>query len=247
MATYELRPLEVGEILDRGITLYRGHFATLLGVAAVCQGPAAVANLYVALGGGLFVHPFAGGVAVSLSFFGWLFAVGATLRVISQAYLGSAVALGDALAFAARRLWPLFVAGLASGLLTGLAMLLLVVPGIIVACGYAVVSQVVVLETPERPTDALGRSWALTKGFKGKALAIGFVAWVLVLLPGAAVAYFARSTPEVGQVLNQLLSMLLKPIMACMFTLFYYDLRVRKEAFDLELLEKQIGAGDLTA
>jgi hypothetical protein len=241
MATYELRPLGSGEILDRGITLYREHFAILLGVAGVCQGPAAVVNLYVALGGGLFVHPIAAGAAVVLGFFGLLLAGGATLRVISRAYLGSEPALGDALAFAAKRLWPLFVAGLASGLLVGLGMMLLVVPGLIIGCGYSVVSQVVVLEAPERPTDALGRSWALTKGFKGKALGIGFVTYVLVILPGAAVVFFTRSAPEVGQVADQLLSLVLKPILVCVFTLFYYDLRVRKEAFDLEVLGQQIG------
>jgi hypothetical protein len=31
------------------------------------------------------------------------------------------------------------------------------------------------------------------------------------------------------------------PFSSCVFTLFYYDLRVRKEAFDLEMLSQQIG------
>jgi hypothetical protein len=33
------------------------------------------------------------------------------------------------------------------------------------------------------------------------------------------------------------------PVVSCAFTLFYYDLRVRKEAFDLDHLSRQIGLG----
>jgi hypothetical protein len=33
----------------------------------------------------------------------------------------------------------------------------------------------------------------------------------------------------------------LYPFTSCVFTLFYYDLRVRKEAFDLEVLSKSLG------
>ena len=247
MATYELRPLGVGEILDRGVGIYRGHFAILLAIAAVCQGPAAVVRLYVALGGGALVHPLAFLVALLLGSFGYFLAAGATLRVISQAYLGSEPVLGDALGFAWRKMWPLLVAGFASNLVMVLAMLLLIVPGIIVACGYAVVSQVVVLEEPKRSTDALSRSWALTKGFKGQAFFLGFVALVILSLPSLAVAMLLRSAPELGSAVNELVSLLLRPILTCAFTLFYYDLRVRKEAFDLDLLGQQIGVGASTA
>ena len=38
-----------------------------------------------------------------------------------------------------------------------------------------------------------------------------------------------------------LISLFLYPFISCVFTLFYYDLRVRKEAFDLELLSQQLG------
>ena len=241
MATYDLRPLHVGEILDRTFGLYRSHFATLVGIAAVCQGPAAVISLYVVFAGGLYEHPVMWLVAAAISFFGYLLAAGATLRVISEAYLGREPELGSALAYAARRMWPLAVAGLTSGLAIGLAMLLLIVPGIIVACGYSVVSQVVVLEQPARPNDALGRSWALTKGSRDKAFAIGLVVYLITNVPALAIIWLARSSPEMANVLGALATLVLRPIMACALTLFYYDLRVRKEAFDLELLGQHLG------
>jgi len=241
MATYDLRPLHVGEILDRTFGLYRAHFATLVGIAAVCQGPAAVMSLYVVFGGGLYQHPLIWVVAALVSFFGYLLAAGATLRVISEAYLGHEPELGSALGYAARRMWPLFIAGATSGLAIGLATLLLLVPGIIVACGYCVVSQVVVLEKPKRANDALGRSWELTKGSRDKAFAIGLVVYLVTNVPAIAIIWLARSSPDLANVVGQLATLVLRPIMACAFTLFYYDLRVRKEAFDLELLGQHLG------
>ena len=41
-------------------------------------------------------------------------------------------------------------------------------------------------------------------------------------------------------VLAACVSMLSYPVLTCVFTLFYYDLRVRKEGFDLEMLSRQL-------
>jgi hypothetical protein len=49
-----------------------------------------------------------------------------------------------------------------------------------------------------------------------------------------------------GEVLSTVVvavvSLLIYPLLSCVFTLFYYDLRVRKEGFDLEMLSQQLGA-----
>src|ERR1700688_3922633 len=37
MATVDLRPLSLGELLDRTFTLYRTHFALFLGITAIPQ------------------------------------------------------------------------------------------------------------------------------------------------------------------------------------------------------------------
>ena len=43
--------------------------------------------------------------------------------------------------------------------------------------------------------------------------------------------------------LSAFVSLFVYPVISCVFTLFYYDLRVRKEGFDLEILAKQLGLG----
>ena len=63
---------------------------------------------------------------------------GASIRVVSQAYLGHEPSMGDALDFAVSKMGRSFSAGFASGILIGLACILLVIPGIVVACGLAV-------------------------------------------------------------------------------------------------------------
>jgi hypothetical protein len=66
-------------------------------------------------------------------------------------------------------------------------------------------------------------------------LGAGLLGGVLAALGGAFEAVVA--------VLTGFVSLFVYPVISCVFTLFYYDLRVRKEGFDLEVLAKQLGLG----
>lgn len=247
MATYQIRALSVGEILDGAFTIFGRQFGVLMGILVVCLGLPIAFFVYTFLALSAGVVTALTGLLMFLAllgfFVGGLTAAGAIVHVVSEAYLGRSPAVGDALQFALGKIWRLLASGIAKYLLIGLALLLLIVPGIIVACGYAVVAQVVVLE--EGPAlGALRRSWQLTKGFKGKALVLGFIIYVLASLPGMAMQFVGAFVPEWALALNaggQLVGFVLYPLIACTFTLFYYDLRVRKEAFDLEHLSRQLG------
>jgi uncharacterized membrane protein len=165
--------------------------------------------------------------------------------MISEIYMEREPDVSAALRVAFGRVWRLFVAGLAKALVAGIGFLLLVVPGIIALCGYAVVVPAVVLEPMRSGTDALGRSWQLTKGYKGKAFGLGVAILVLIYLPfmaAAAVASMLRGSATIVNVAAEVLSFLVYPFMAAVVTVFYYDLRVRQEAFDLEHLSQQLGA-----
>lgn len=251
MATYQLRPLSVGEILDAAFGVYRRIFGTLVAIAIICEGLPAVIQIYLQASGGVMTAPWLWLVAVVLGAVGGLVAAGATLRAISETYLGGVAEVTPALRFALTKAWRLFVAGLARYLVMLVAMLLLIFPGIIVACGYAVVAQVAVLEDDLRaPTNALGRSWHLTKGFKWRAFGLYVIALVIMYVPFVAAGMISAAIPGIFASASakllllvgaQLLSLALYPIFACVFTLFYYDLRVRKEGFDLEYLARQLG------
>jgi hypothetical protein len=117
--------------------------------------------------------------------------------------------------------------------------------------GMAVVPQVAVLEDLGAPTDAVGRSWRLTRGYKWRAFGLLVVSLILLYAPIFALAIIGGitnpemiltgETPAFITVVGQVIWLLVYPILNCVFTLYYYDLRVRKEGFDLEHLSQQMG------
>jgi hypothetical protein len=248
LAIFDLRPLSTGEILDGALALLRRHFALLFGIAVVCEGLPTAVDVYVDLAGGSAAHPGLALLDRLLNAVGTLLVTGATVRAVSQAYLGRVPEVGDAIRYAGDKLGAVFGATVVSGLVVLLATLALVIPGIVVFCGYSVAGQVAALEPLHSTTEALGRSWNLTKGFKGKALVLWVVSFALILVVVMAVGFLGGvmagavgAFEPVVTVLLALVTLLVYPLISCVFTLFYYDLRVRKEGFDLEVLSEQLG------
>jgi hypothetical protein len=276
----DIRPMNLGEILDGALAVYRRHFGLLvqLGVLALWL-PAALA-IYVQLSGGQLEHPVLAVLAGFIQYLGGLLLTAAAIRVISDTYLGRAPQLRDAVALGAAKVWPLVLVGFGYALVlavcagvvgifaalvipvlarTGgrvavVAAVALVAGGVwfvlYVASGYALTTQVVVLEELASSFDAFARSWDLTRGFKRKVLATAAVAILIFSLPSAAVGVLAevlrQPVPPLGQaftVLAALLPIVMTPLLSCVFTLMYYDLRVRREAFDLQVLGRQLGIG----
>lgn len=123
-----------------------------------------------------------------------------------------------------------------------------------VLAGFAVSSQAQVIEATPRADLAMSRSWSLTKGYRGKVFAAMFVAALLLYLPilalgltvgagmlasGGVGTGFAAGAVVVAAI-GALLQVLVYPFLYVVSTVLYYDLRVRKEGFDLELLASSI-------
>jgi hypothetical protein len=138
---------------------------------------------------------------------------------------------------------------------TALAALLMLAAGVgliwlllFVMSGYLVTTPVVVLENLASAFDSFGRSWQLTSGAKSRMFFILVVAWVIAsLLPsvvlqaiGALVLQFMPGALLPWTVVQVALPVLLTPIIPCVLTLAYYDRRVRREGFDLQLLSEQL-------
>ncbi len=114
---------------------------------------------------------------------------------------------------------------------------------VFLAAGYAVVTPSVVLEELPHAPDALGRSWLLTKGAKRKAVGVGVIVMLLITAPVVATGALSALIPGMlllWETIGTLGQVLLYPVFSCALTLLYYDLRVRKEAFDLEHLSRQL-------
>ena len=246
MATYQLRPLSFGEVLDGALVLLRRHFGLVLGIAIVCEGIPTAMDVYIDLTGGASQNPGLSLLDRLLTLVGSVLVTGATVRVVSEAYLGQSPLFGDAMRFAGSRFGAILGANIMSGILTVLALLALVIPGIVVACGYSVAAEAAALESGSS-SDALRRSWELTKGFRWKALGLGVVSICLILVVfvgvgvlGGILGGVMGGLDVVLAVIGACVSMLIYPVIPCVFTVFYYDLRVRKEGFDLEMLSQAL-------
>ncbi len=248
MATADLRPLSVGEVLDVAFQLYRRLFTSLIVIQAVCTGVPFLLSLYVESSGGVLQRPFLYLCTMLLSSVLTALASVSCVLVISEHYLGRTLRPAEALARAQRYIWPVFLLSLMVWFAVSIGLLLLIIPGIILMCGLALATQTLVLESGRSPSAAMSRSWELTKGFRMRMLGLLLTAVAIIAVPllgfgalgGMFAADAAEGTPLAFTVLGGLLQIVIYPLIYCILTVAYYDLRVRKEAFDLQMLEQAL-------
>lgn len=251
-----LRPLSVGEILDVSFSLYRRHFSALVTVALICTGVPLVLRVLLEGAGGFLAN-----IALSLLYLIVLVvlnlvATAATVFIVSESYLGRPITAGEALRRAAPYVGAVLVCSLLFTLAVGLGILMFIVPGVIFAVGLVLAIPAVVLEPGLSPLQALSRSWRLTRGSRWRIFGLGVVLIVLIYVPAVAIGtLFAILAPGsmagagagsamvaavVVLAITGLVQIFIYPLFYCVLTVTYYDLRVRKEGFDLELLASQL-------
>ncbi len=244
-----LRPLSMGEVLDTAFGLYRNQFVALVTIAAAMQILPGLLGVYLEVAG---LSPLTDPLLFLLQLFlGFLFssiAVAASTFVIAGAYLGRRVTASEAISRAMPFLLPLVILSALSGLLVMVGFLLLVIPGFIAIAGLALANTALVIEAPIRPMDAMRRSWDLTKGARGKVITTIFVGSLLMVIPMMVVLVIGSIGSVLGAwplwiapVLTLLLRIFIYPFVYAVVVVLYYDMRVRKEGFDLELMAAASG------
>jgi hypothetical protein len=258
MTTPELRPMGIGDILDATFRLYRQRFLTFLLVGLVVYVPyALLLALFQTAGMTQGERAVAPGGQVDMArvvFQVVTFAVfliillplcgAAMVHNISASYLGESLTAGESYSRAAPRLFRLLGAQILAGLCIFVGFLLLIVPGVIFSLWFLLVAPVVVLEGIGG-SAALGRSRELMRGNLGKgfllALVVGILTAIIGGVFGALTALVPWPHPAFETFFDNVLSALLLPIQTAPTILLYYDLRIRKEAFDLQKLAEALG------
>jgi hypothetical protein len=239
-----LRPLTTGEVLDTSFSLYRESFIPLLTVSVITQFLPLAISGYVEASGGFAANPGLWLTGTIISLITGAIGTAAATFIVSDSYLGKHITTGEAFARATPYLGRLIAYSFLSSLLIGIGFLLLIVPGFIFITALALGASALVLEGLSSATAAMGRSWELTRGYRGKIFAVLFTIILLLAVPtiavGTLIAIFA-SEGEAGVLIGALLitaviQILVAPFIYVAFTVLYYDLRVRKEGFDLEML-----------
>ena len=242
-----LRPLSLGEVLDVSFGLYRSLFVPLVTVAVICQAIPMALGVYLGASQGLFVNIGLSLLYAVLAAILGALGVAASTFIVSDAYLGRETSATVALYRATALMGRLIAISVLTWILVGLGFVLLIVPGLILLCGLVLSTVVAVLESPPSATAAMGRSWDLTRGFRGKVFLTLLVALCLLMVPGIAIGGAAALLGDSEGaaslailVLESVLQIFIYPFVYVVMTVLYYDLRVRKEGFDLELLASSL-------
>ena len=254
------RPMGIGDILDATFRLYREKFATLMVIALVVFVPYAVIRGGLAAMGGVATLDLLSNDAPRqapdpLIAFGNLLETlvllaivvpvceGAIMHCVSANYLGENLSAWDSYRRALPRVLPLVGTQFLAGIVVMLGMLALIVPGIIFSLRYTLNPAVVMLEGVAGMA-ALKRSTELMRGNLGKAFSLLFLAAMLALLmegfAGVLVGLVIKNR-FLFEFFAQIVEAMVLPIQVTPLILLYYDLRIRKEAFDLQQLAQQLG------
>ncbi|MBW3668867.1 MAG: hypothetical protein KY443_06600 [Actinobacteria bacterium] len=177
-------------------------------------------------------------------------ATAASFRVVSAGYLGEDVEWRDSLRFAVGRLRSLVWLSFLLAVFIGVGFLLCIVPGVYLFGAYAVAVPVLLLEEL-RGRAAMKRSRALVSGRWWPVVAVIFLGMLLAqivssVLTGIFTIPLGSADNEVASILGNavgstLSAVVVTPFTAAVTTVVYFDLRVRKEGFDLELLAREVG------
>ena len=191
-------------------------------------------------------------ISALLMIMGGMLSQAALTKSVSETYLGRDISVGQAYKSILPRFLSLIGASILVTLVVWFGLVLLVVPGIIFGLWLFLTTPCIVVEDC-RATDGMARSKALVSGNLGKVFAVGLVslliAWAVMIpasMIGSSVALLVGPdhmmlSMFVSQFLDMLGRILSTPIGAAASILLYYDLRIRKEGFDLQMLAQSAG------
>jgi Membrane domain of glycerophosphoryl diester phosphodiesterase len=262
----QLRPLSVGEILDASFKVVRQSFGTLAVCVLVVALPLNIVrtlieastrdnafNLDVATNNVSSGTQAAGGLLIAiLSILLTSIAAAACFRAVSSVYLGETPTVGGSLSFAANKVLSVVWLSILFGFGLIIPLLFFLLPGIWLAVAWSVAFPVLLSEGLGGG-KALGRSFRLVKGRWWSTFGTLIVMYLIVLvislivggLLGTALVASQDSEAVAGvltTIINTVSSLITLPLYAAVLTILYYDLRVRKEGFDLHLLARGVGS-----
>jgi hypothetical protein len=151
----------------------------------------------------------------------------------------------------------------AAALITGIAviiMVLLLLALFFVGLAYVYTrflfsTQAIILEENVGALASIRRSWQLVKGSFWRALGVvvlmGILVYIIAALPATLLTMFLTFTSAgsvvdygrnqaIGIIVAQLGQIIALPLQFAVYTLLYYDMRVRKEGYDLEIMARQV-------
>jgi hypothetical protein len=276
MTQFDLRPMTLGEILDRTFSIYKSRFWLFAGIVSLPYLVTMLVGVFelgmmtatvtsASRGGsmspsalGLIFTGFFGGAILLLviNLFVYSAAQSATVIAVSQLYLDRPATIYDSYRRIRGRLFTVVLVVVIMMMLVSAGFFLLIVPGIILLCRTIIAIPIATLEQVSA-SEAVSRSMRLSKGRAWHVFAVLVLVFVLMMVAStifqlpfllmAGSLFKPHALPIALFILSELFSwvasVLVAPVGTIALALLYYDLRIRKEAFDIEHLLARIEPG----
>jgi len=216
--------LDIGGVFERTGDIYQKAFGTFWVVAVILLIPAAV--IQIILGDDWFGSLL--GEIVHVVAAAWL--MGAVIRIVQDVEADGEVdyTVGEFLGSVWPRVLAIIVLEFIVGILIGVGLFLLIIPGIIVALVLAVSMPSLIVE--ERGIfDAMSRSSELTRDNRMRILAVGILVALIIWGVLALMVLMTVVAPWLGALVGLILGVLLYPYVSMLTTVLYYRLVELKE------------------
>lgn len=253
-----LRPRSVGEILAHAFTLYRLHWQNLIMIVAVVVVPLSIVQVLLTdlviaeaftesrivgevevVEANVPAALFAAVVITVISVLTWSMLTGAITRAAAGTFLGRDLQIDESYRYGLARLGSIILVAVLAGLAIVGGFILLVIPGLFILTRlWASIPALVIEDT--RGREALRRSWNLVAGFGWPVFGTIIVtALITGLVASLLTAPFGDNT--LGRVVGQSISSVITmPYTALVGILIYLNLRVRKEQYASDDLERDL-------
>ncbi|MFC1719406.1 hypothetical protein ACFL6S_37495 [Candidatus Poribacteria bacterium] len=246
-----LHPMNIKGILDQALQLYRSNFLKFIGIIILAKGPYLVLESFLVE----LIESYTAGTSYSpgpniflVRLLEPLFIIplltAAMTIAISHRLLDREIGITEAYSKLLKTLSPLLGTILLSGIVIGAGFMFFVIPGIFLWIWFAFIPQTVIFDG-EGGVSAMKRSKHLVKGFFGKTFILLVLLFLAASLITEMISYgITRFLPSaLGIGAANVVSVLIEPFKISAMMLLYYDLRIRKEGFDLEIMAEELEAG----
>jgi hypothetical protein len=228
--------IRVGDVLADSLRLFLARAVPFIGLSLIAYAPTFIFGLVVTA-----AHPgqssiaFLGFITVIIRLACASLANAAIIYGVVQELRGRGFTFSDSLSIGFGRMGAVIGLSLLVGILVGLAMILLVVPGVIVWTVYAVAVPVCIVESLG-PRASMTRSSFLTKGNRWRIFGIFVLILIASIVVGAIIGFIAGISGSVQLV--QFASFIIEAVVgafnAVAVGVLYYQLRVAREGADIE-------------
>ena len=245
MSDLSLRPRSAAELIDAAFRMYRQYFSGFITLSALVYLPAFVLGVIVGR-----LTPMIEDLQTgpTLAMFGALFLMGCWYAIMEAAlciaasdrYLGSEIEPGRALRDALSRAGSLIAAKLWTWFVMFWGFFFFIIPGVYFFARYFAIPQAMLFERTG-VGGGLDRSRQLAKGEKWKVIRSLGMIWLIFLAismgVGLTLAPEPGTSPSIlSQLISSIVSIIAYPLVPITATLLYYDVRIRREGLDVEMM-----------